>query len=118
MSLSDKLNRARTERMIAAGLLPSEAALKPDTVEDAPFARPEPIDPIQIDVRPTALFSVTDQPAARSGAKPTDDHPCPNCQAIGKVDLVDLVGKRVHVSCPRCGSMWQVRTDLAADQPR
>jgi predicted Zn finger-like uncharacterized protein len=116
-TLSQKLERARTERLIASGDLPGSAALKPEPTEQtAPTERPL-WDPIEVQVRPLGLFAVNDAPVGppSKGIKDVGDHPCPSCKTIGLVDLVDLVGHRIHVSCPRCGSMWQVRTDVPTD---
>jgi uncharacterized C2H2 Zn-finger protein len=37
---------------------------------------------------------------------------CPNCQALGRLDMVDLVGHTRHFTCDRCGTMWQVRNPV------
>jgi hypothetical protein len=119
MSLSDRLQQARTQRLIEAGVLPSEPALKPE-----PEAAPEPVDeassdglfaPITIEVAPTGLHLVS----ARAGelTELPDGQParsCPNCNAVGHLDMVDLVGHTVHLTCETCGTMWQLRN--AVDQ--
>jgi hypothetical protein len=118
MSLSDRLQQARTQRLIELGVLPSEFALKPE-VE----AQPEPVEetpqglfaPITIEVQPTGLHLVaeapvdlTDLPAGQAAST------CPTCNAIGHLDMVDLVGHTVHLTCETCGTMWQVHN--AVDQ--
>jgi hypothetical protein len=115
MTLSDRLQQARTRRLIEAGVLPSEYALKP---EPAPAPAPAPVDddaqglfvPITIEVQSTGLHLVaekpielTDLPAGELSTR------CPNCQALGHLDMVDLVGHTMHFTCETCGAMWQAR---------
>ena len=116
MSLSDKLRKAQTERMIAAGLLPSEAALKPDPSEAA--AASDEYDfsqPIVIESPAAGLHPVADPPSpSESGEQPgalpaAHSARCPTCQRLGKVDMVDLIGHTTHMTCPTCRTMWQVR---------
>lgn len=83
MTLSERLERAKKERLIAAGLLPSEAALKP--------ARDDPATPDG----PSMLQS------SISGR-------CPRCGQPGVVDLVDLIGHNQHMTCDACHTMWIV----------
>ena len=115
MTLSDRLQEAKTRRLIEAGVLPSEYALKPE-----PEAPPTPVDdaseglfaPITIEVQPVGLHLVaqaaelTDMPEGEPAAN------CPNCKAIGRLDMVDLVGHTKHLTCERCGTMWQVRNPV------
>jgi hypothetical protein len=117
MSLSDRLQRAQTERLIAKGYLSSEHALKPE-----PEAEPEPetetaapdgeglFAPITIEVLSSGLHVVAEAPSEYDIAG-TSDHPnmCPKCNTAGTLDLVDLVGHTMHLTCPSCGTMWQVR---------
>ena len=116
MTLSDRLQQARTRRLIEAGVLPSDYALKPEV--EAP---PEPVEdvskglfaPITIEVPPTGLHLVAEVSAELTDlpvGEPTAN--CPNCNAIGRLDMVDLVGHTKHLTCERCGTMWQVRTDV------
>ncbi len=125
VTLSERLERARTERLIAAGKLPSEAALRPEpggrqatssagsAIE--PQAEPQPVwDPIEIEVQSTTLRPVSDAPSTFLATAPdSETHLCPNCNAEGRVDMVDLVGHRLHVTCPNCLAMWQVHTEDA-----
>ncbi|GEM_PF-5424420 len=115
MSLSERLARAKTERMLAAGLLHSEAALKPepalapdpDTADDPERGEA----PVVIEVVAPGLHAVA--PVAddeRVFLDDTDAEPapqCPKCRRPGHVDLVDLVGQSVHMSCEVCGTMWR-----------
>src|SRR5258708_29254379 len=120
MPLSDRLRRARTERLIAAGALPSEFALKPepDAAPAPPALAPAPAEdepqglfaPITIEVRPSGLHLVpeatrelTDMPEGEAIAT------CPNCNGVGRLDMVDLVGHTTHHTCENCGTMWQLR---------
>jgi hypothetical protein len=117
MSLSDRLQQARTQRLIEAGVLPSEYALKPEP-EVEPEARPEePTEglfaPITIEVQPTGLHLVAEAPVELTElphGQPARS--CPNCNAAGHLDMVDLVGHTVHLTCETCGTMWQVRNSV------
>jgi hypothetical protein len=111
VSLSDRLNRARTERLLAAGLVHSEAALKPE-----PVAAEEPVaegtglfSPIIIEVRPSGLHAVAAPDELTDVDQMGGSEACPNCHRPGHVDLVDLVGHTTHLTCLTCGTMWQVR---------
>jgi hypothetical protein len=118
MNLSERLERAKLERDLAAGRVTSSAALRPDPVEvRPPEAQPPLFDPISIEVGPIGLASVVDEsPAPPSaslfGTTQTDVDPsnsrCPTCNRIGRVDMVDLVGHRTHLTCDGCGAMWNV----------
>jgi hypothetical protein len=117
MSLSDHLQKARTQRLIEAGVLPSEFALKPEPE----IQEPEPVEevpqglfaPITIEALPTGLFLVADStieltelPEGELGAT------CPHCNGFGRLDMVDLVGHTMHHTCDTCGTMWQVRQQV------
>ena len=122
MTLSDRLEQARTRRLIEAGVLSSEEALK---LKPEPKADPSAteaketsqalFEPITIEVKPSGLHLVaspqelTDLPDGEATAN------CPNCNALGRLDMVDLVGHTRHYSCERCGTMWQMRTSV--DEP-
>ena len=76
-----------------------------------PVDEPEPVvAPITIEVLSSGLHLVADG-APSLTATPDAEHPqnCPKCNAAGVVDLVDLVGHTTHLTCPICGTMWQVR---------
>jgi hypothetical protein len=113
VSLSDRLNRARTERLLAAGLVHSEAALKPE-----PLMAPPPVpaegtglfSPITIEVRPIGLHTVAGPSELTDVDQDGWSAACPNCNRLGHVDLVDLVGHTTHLTCETCGTMWQVRS--------
>jgi hypothetical protein len=116
VSLSDKLRKAQTERMIAAGLLPGEAALKPDPGEGAPAHDPFDVhQPIVIESPAAGLHPVADPPAFDEDSSYLGEPPtmatarCPTCQRNGRVDMVDLVSHTTHMTCPTCRTMWQVR---------
>ncbi|MEY2589530.1 MAG: hypothetical protein QOJ67_1514 [Acidimicrobiaceae bacterium] len=106
MSLSEKLNQARRERLVAAGRVPSEPAPDPEPSVEPP--QPTLFDPITIEVAP-----LPGQLVATAGTIELTDNPsdtaCPNCHRPGIVDLVDLVGHTRHCSCESCGAMWQIR---------
>jgi hypothetical protein len=116
MPLSDRLQQARTRRLIEAGVLPSEFALKPEAEVE-----PEPVEnvgegrfgPITIEVQPTGLHLVAEAPTDLTElpeGQPASS--CPTCNAIGHLDMVDLVGHTVHLTCETCGTMWQVRNSV------
>ncbi|MEY2420884.1 MAG: hypothetical protein QOI95_951 [Acidimicrobiaceae bacterium] len=116
MSLSDRLQQARTQRLIEAGVLPSEFALKPEIDVQPEVAEDTSqglFAPITIEVQPTGLHLVapapgelTDLPEGQAASI------CPNCNSIGHLDMVDLVGHTVHLTCEACGTMWQVRNEI------
>jgi predicted RNA-binding Zn-ribbon protein involved in translation (DUF1610 family) len=113
VTLSERLERAKRERLLAAGLLHSEAALKPEgdvDVTDGTIGTDE----IRIEVKSAGLHAVpssaddtsfADTPIL-SGERSQN---CPNCRREGRVDMVDLVGHTVHMSCPNCGTLWRAR---------
>lgn len=112
MSLSEKLEQARRQRMIAAGLLEKRTGPAPEPGGDPDGAEPStselPAEPVRIDVAPTSLATVVETEAAGPAAH--EGVSCPNCNREGRVDMVDLVGQRTHMSCARCGAMWQVHS--------
>ena len=114
--MSDRLQQARTQRLIELGVLPSEFALKPEVEVE-----PEPVEdvgqglfaPITIEVQPTGLHLVSEGPTELTElpeGQPASN--CPNCKAIGHLDMVDLVGHTVHLTCGTCGTMWQVHNTV------
>jgi hypothetical protein len=121
VTLSDRLERAKRERLLAAGLLHSEAALKPDpdidVTDDARTDAPAD-DGIHIEVASAGLHPVaqpTEQVSAPNNEIVTDEQSpnCPNCLRPGRVDMVDLVGNTVHLSCGSCGTMWRARRTIS-----
>ena len=125
MSLSERLQRARTQQLIDAGLLTQaeaddEAALAgavdevADEVADDSAVVGEPAEglfaPITIEAQPVGLHLVAE--TRRDLNELPDDESsltCPTCNTRGHVDMVDLVGHTVHYTCPSCSTMWQVR---------
>lgn len=114
MSLSERLRKARTERLIQAGLLPRDHAAEPQDAEGADshtsFA------PITIEAQPASLQLVA-KPVVDLTTR--DDHEdsatCPTCHAVGFADMVDLIGHTVHYTCARCSTMWQVHKPAVDD---
>lgn len=111
MTLSERLERAKRERMLAAGLLPSEAALKPEPDIDV---RDSLGNDVEIEVQAAGLHTVgppsAEVPAGTAELVADDRNAsCPNCRRPGRVDMVDLVGHTVHLSCSNCGTMWRAR---------
>lgn len=130
MTLTERLQRAKIQRDLASGKVTSDVALLPEDVvvarEPEPAPAPEPAwtepfrtDGLQIEVGPTGLASVVDVadtptrhgpifgggvPAEKDGTASR----CPSCNRIGRVDMVDLVGHRTHLTCDGCGAMWHV----------
>jgi hypothetical protein len=108
VTLSEKLEQARRERLIAAGRLPEP---EPEPVRSPEPPRPSLFEPITIEVKPQP-----GQLVATAGMVDLVDYRpdtmCPNCHAPGVVDLVDLVGHLRHCSCRSCGAMWQVRDEI------
>jgi hypothetical protein len=114
VTLSDKLEEARRQRLLAAGRDPGPARRRP---EPTPVAAPEQaalFDPLVFEVRPVPGQLVAAAAANTFELSEAPDVICPNCRRPGRLDLVDLVGQTRHCSCEFCGSMWQVREDIAA----
>ena len=126
MSLSDRLQRARTQQLIESGVLPEDyvAEREPEhdvLIAEVPVEAPvvEPAEtgtglfaPVTIEVQPVGLPLVPDITVALTDTPATDsdsDGRCPTCNAAGVVDMVDLVGHTVHYTCGTCSTMWQVR---------
>jgi hypothetical protein len=100
-------------RLVEAGVLPPESALEPEPV----VVEPEPVEPEPqglfapiIEAGPTGLHLVAESSVDLTDL-PVDDtvSPCPNCNGPSHLDLVDLVGHTMHLTCENCGTMWQVR---------
>jgi hypothetical protein len=125
MNLTERLERAKLERDLASGKVTSDSMLPPERADEQPEPevtaepiRTEPFRPegLQIEVGPTGLASVVDTPVPDGpifgGGVPAsaDGAPsrCPSCNRIGRVDMVDLVGHRTHLTCDGCGAMWHV----------
>jgi len=107
LSLSDRLKNAKTQRLIAAGMLSGEHALKPEQSDDAASTdEADTFTPITIEVAPTGLHPVAE---STNLGEITATATCPNCKAPAHLDMVDLVGHTNHFSCMRCGAMWQTR---------
>ena len=132
MSLSDRLQQARTQQLIESGVLPA------DHTESEPVSDTEPelviedtsepvaatdgglfapaAAPVTIEVQPVGLHLVSDISLDLSDdAADETEVRCPNCKAPGVVDMVDLVGHTVHYTCGKCSTMWQVRKPVVRD---
>jgi len=114
MSLSEKLEQAKKQRLLKAGLLNSAEALKP---EPAPVLEDPVWSPVvEVEVQPIGLHSVIDDDEERFLSTMTATHHCPSCHSPGRVDMVDLVGHRTHLTCAHCGAMWHVSSDDSAEK--
>jgi hypothetical protein len=112
VTLSEKLEAARRQRLVASGRAP-ELALRPEPAPVAP--EPPPLfEPLVFEVMPGQLVAAAAANTIELSEAPADEI-CPNCRRPGRLDLVDLVGQTRHCSCDFCGAMWQVREDVAAD---
>ncbi|HEX4822023.1 MAG TPA: hypothetical protein VFV00_17595 [Acidimicrobiales bacterium] len=126
MSLSDRLQQARTQQLIDSGVLPvdhvaemAEPEPEPDFELDAQTEVDEAAEtntglfaPVTIEVQPVGLHLVADVTVDLTDIPSTgadSDGRCPNCNGAGVVDMVDLVGHTVHYSCATCSTMWHVR---------
>jgi hypothetical protein len=115
VTLSERLERAKRERLLAAGLLHSEAALKPeDEIDVTDSATGKDSHGVHIEVKSPGLYAVP--PLAEQSERGESpilagerSAECPNCRKAGRVDMVDLVGHTVHMSCDNCGTMWRAR---------
>jgi hypothetical protein len=119
VTLSERLERAKRERMVKAGLLPSDAPLKPDADVDVTDASTGfgSNDDIRIEVKSAGLHAVSSadpQPTFSEDAVLADERSgmCPNCRRPGRVDMVDLIGHTVHMSCTTCGTMWRAQRSV------
>lgn len=121
MSLSDRLQRARAQQLIDAGVLPHDHGPAPavQTVEvveviepDAPVETPAQglFAPVIIEARPVGLHLVAQATVDLTDRPEHDDNAlCPTCNTVGIADMVDLVGHTVHYTCGSCSTMWHVR---------
>jgi hypothetical protein len=103
VTLSERLEKAKLERLLAAGRLTGEAALKPESDVDVTDSRAGMLefDDIEIEAKSARLHAVRPIPTAEESAD------CPNCRRPARVDMVDLVGHAVHMSCDACGTLWR-----------
>jgi hypothetical protein len=99
MSLSEKLEQARRQRMLDADTSRS--------VPDGGEAHAQRTQ-IEIEMLPVGLYPVFDTHSSSDTVSAA--RRCPACQFEGRVDLVDLVGRHTHLTCERCGTMWQIST--------
>jgi len=119
VTLSERLERAKRERMVKAGLLPSDAAVKPEADVDVTDGNSgfHSDDDIRIEVRSAGLHAVSSadaQPGFSEDSLLADERSgtCPNCRRPGRVDMVDLIGHTVHMSCTTCGTMWRAQRSV------
>ena len=115
MTLSDRLEQARTRRLIEAGVLPSDHALKaePEAAPEIPKHETQVLfEPVTIEVQPTGLTLVSPPPELTDMPDADGTPNCPNCNSLGRLDMVDLVGHTRHFTCERCGTMWQMRNTV------
>ena len=133
MSLSERLERARIQQLMEAGVLPRREMLvapaEPDVdvVDEGPMLEDHSqglFAPITIEARPVGLVLVaepavdlidTPESADADSAEQADNTVCPTCNAIGAVDMIDLVGHTVHYTCGACSTMWQVRKPVVTE---
>jgi hypothetical protein len=109
------LERAKRQRLLAAGLLQGEPALKPEAEVDVTDRAPGefPSLDLSVELQSTGLHAVSAsaQQTCRADTKVLVDGAradCPNCRRPGQVDMVDLIGHGVHMSCRTCGTLWRV----------
>lgn len=130
MSLSDRLRKARTQKLIEAGIVPHGHATPPErevtapdtvveVVELAAPVPPEPgglFTPITIEARPAGLHLVPQAVVDLTARDDSEERAtCPTCHGTGFADMVDLVGHTVHYTCANCSTMWQVRKPVVYD---
>jgi hypothetical protein len=113
LTLSDRLQQAKTQRLIKAGVLSSEHALKPERPSAPAIVDNEGAvyTPITIEVLPSGLHAVVETAGDLGEVHDIEAATvCPNCNGLAGLDLVDLVGHTMHYTCATCGAMWQSRT--------
>lgn len=134
MNLQQRLERAREQRRASLGLpalderpAPAEARSAPADTLDRPASgaavdvtRDEPAVDLTAPVidlttridwsaRPAPFTPAADDQAGWSGAttyERRDD--CPSCGGPVRLDLEDVVGHVDHMSCERCGLLFQI----------
>jgi hypothetical protein len=118
MNLRDRLEAAKVERRLKAGLPPEEPDVSP---MDQPLGRPGApgadsgsdtdysIDLTEyapvVDLRPPPS---RDAPSFTGALPVAEGERCPNCSGRGLVDMEDVVGGVDHYSCSDCGLLYQV----------
>jgi hypothetical protein len=110
MNLRDRLEAAKAERRMRAGLPadePDESPMHQPSVDRdvdasvdltgiAPVVDLRPVPPIEPDPSFTSAFDV--------GVGDT----CPSCGSSSRLDMEDVVGGVDHYSCTGCGLLYQV----------
>lgn len=112
MNLHERLEAAKAERRLRAGLPPEPPEVSPmhrrrDETEDPEAA----IDltgyaPI-VDLR-YELIARNSEPSFTEALVVGDGPACPNCGCDGRLDMEDVVGGVDHFSCTNCGLLYQV----------
>ncbi len=105
MSLSERLQRAEQAR--SGTETPSPAPPEPV----APSPPESEVGPASA-LRPSSTLThaapvLRAVPDMRTEDAGTEETQCPSCRNAGMLDLVDLVGRVQHFSCPRCLIMWR-----------
>jgi hypothetical protein len=115
MNLHERLEAAKAERRVRAGLPPEEPEVSPmhqprrDDGDEAD--REAAIDltgyaPI-VDLRPEILRRDS-EPSFTGALAVGEGSTCPNCGCEGRLDMEDVVGGVDHLSCTNCGLLFQV----------
>ena len=130
MSLSERLQKARTQQLIEQGLVAHDQTDEPEPEpEPVSEVEPEPVAddtgqdlsgglfaPIIIEAQPVGLHLVATATVDLTERHASSDTAlCPTCNARGVADMVDLVGHTVHYTCGTCSTMWQVRRPVIAE---
>ena len=115
MNLHERLEAAKAERRLRAGLPAEEPEVSPMHQplrgDDADAEGEAAIDltgyaPI-VDLRPE--IRLRDGEPSFTGALAVGEGPtCPNCGCEGRLDMEDVVGGVDHFSCTNCGLLFQV----------
>jgi len=118
MNLRDRLEAAKVERRLKAGLPPEAPEVspmnQPPDRSGAPAADPESETDYSIDLTQYAPVVDLRPPPSRdapsfTGALPVaEGESCPHCSGRGRVDMEDVVGGVDHYSCADCGLLYQV----------
>lgn len=119
MNLRDRLEAAKAERRMRAGLPPTEPEGDP---MHQPIGRSDEADSADEDysIDLTGYAPVVDlrheleararkgEPSFSEALVVSETDRCPNCGSEGEIDMEDVVGGVNHYSCTNCGLLYQV----------
>jgi hypothetical protein len=102
MSLRDRLEAAKAERRLRAGLPAEEPSESSDDDSSLDLTGVAPV----VDLR--AVAPARTKPSFTSAFDVGAGDTCPSCGSRARLDMEDVVGGVNHFSCTGCGLLFQV----------